>query len=323
MDARIEDVGETSARLLRLLSLLQARPHWSGPELAERLGVTDRTVRRDVDRLRTLGYPVDAAPGPDGGYQLGPGGTLPPLLLDDDEAIAVAVALGATAGGAVEGVEESAVAALAKLDRLLPPALRHQVEAIRAATVRLGVATDDVPPARLATLATAIAGTERCAIDYRDREGRDTERRIDPFRLVSTGRRWYLVALDVDRGEWRTLRVDRIRAARRTGHRFQLVDPPDAADLVSRAMGVAPYRFQLRALIDAPAADVRARVPATVGVVHARGRDRCELAVGADDLPSIAGHLVAMDLPFEVLEPQAVRDHLAAVGERLVARHHG
>ena len=309
-------MSDTPGRLLRLLSLLQQRADWSGPELADRLGVTTRTVRRDVDRLRTLGYPVDAAPGQTGGYRLGPGAALPPLLLDEDEAAAIAIALGASAGGAVHGIEEPALAALAKLDRLLPSHLRARVDAIRSTAVSIGGA-DEVDAAVLVALARAAAEHERLRIAYVDREGNESERRIDPHRLVSTGRRWYLVALDVDRDDWRTLRVDRIGHVHATGHRFRpFTEPPDAADLVSRASGVSPYRWQAVVVVHADPAVVRAEVPPTVGVVEPHA-DGSRLTVGADDLRYLAGHLVALDLDITPLEPPELVELLRRAGERL------
>lgn len=312
-------MSDTPGRLLRLLSLLQQRPHWSGAELAERLEVTARTVRRDVDRLRALGYPVDATPGSTGGYRLASGASIPPLVLDDDEATAIAIALGLTAGGAVQGVEEPALAALAKLDRVLPPHLRARVEAVRTTTLGLG-SGDAVAADVLVTVARAAAEQERLRITYVDREGRETERRVDPFRLVSTGRRWYLVGLDVDRADWRTLRADRIREVTPTGHRFRLDDPPDAAELVSRASGVSPYRYVAQVVVEATPAEVAMKVPPTVGVIaeHPRG---ALLTVGADDLRFLAGHLVGLDLPFEALEPPELRDVLRRAGARLTSAH--
>lgn len=312
---------DTSGRLLRLLSLLQARPDWTGPALAERLGVTVRCVRRDVDRLRQLGYPVDARPGVAGGYRLATGTTLPPLLFDDDEAAAVAIALGVTAGGAVRGIEEAALSALAKLDRLLPPRLRTRVHALRGATERIGVPDGAVEPDLLVALAQAAAGSERLAIDYSDREERRTERRVDPYRLVATGRRWYLVAFDVDRADWRTFRVDRILAAQPTGHRFRLDNPPDASELVSRALSVAPYRFTARVVISAPADAIRQRVPATAGMIEARGTQECVLTTGSDYLDALAGHLVSLGARFEVTEPPELREHVQRVGRRMAADH--
>ena len=321
MSAMLAAVFDTSARLLRLLSLLQSRPDWNGPELAERLGVTTRTVRRDVDRLRQLGYPVDASPGVAGGYRLGTGANLPPLLFDDDEATAVAFALNASAGGAVRGMEEPALAALAKLDRLLPPRLRHRVAALQETTVRLDRRADDVDASLLVVIAQASAAQERVSLSYRDREGRVSERRVEPYRLVCTGRRWYLVAHDLDRAAWRTFRVDRIAEAVRTGHRFRLVEPPDAAALVSEAISVAPYRYVARIVIDAPAEEVARRVPPTVGVVEPDGLDRAVLTTGADDLDLLAGHLVGLGLSFEALEPPELRARLRRVARSLATSH--
>lgn len=310
---------DTPGRLLRLLSLLQQRARWSGPELADRLGVTTRTVRRDIDRLRGLGYPVDAAPGERGGYRLGVGASMPPLLLADDEATAVAIALGTMAGGSVFGVEEPALAALAKLDRVLPPQVRARVDVVRSTTEALG-GMDPVDAETLLTAARAASSEERLRIRYVDREGRETERRIDPYRLVSTGRRWYLVAHEVDRQAWRTLRVDRIAAVEATGHHFHLEDPPSATDLVSRASGVSPYRHVAEVVVEAAPEVVSARVPATVGVVRAHSRGSL-LAVGGDDLAALAGHIVLLDLPFEVLHPPELREVVRRIGARLLDAH--
>jgi predicted DNA-binding transcriptional regulator YafY len=317
-------VIDTSARLLRLLSLLQSRPCWTGPELAERLEVTTRSVRRDVDRLRRLGYPVDATPGPEGGYRLGPGSELPPLQLDDDEAVAVWVALAAGLTAPLMGFHDAALAALGKLDRLLPPRLRPRLAALGRATVVLERPGEDaaaVGPTGLLVVARACTDRERLRLHYVDRRGQPSERRVDPYRLVCTGRRWYLVAFDVDRGEWRTLRMDRITEQQATGHRFERTDPPDAAELVSRSTTVAPYRYQMTVLFDTDADEVRRRIPPTVGLVERFPHGRARLTTGADSLAALAGHLIMVDLPFEVLEPPELRALLARRGAELVARH--
>ena len=310
----------TSARLLQLLSLFQSRPRWTGTELAERLGVTPRTIRRDVNRLRGLGYPVDAGPGEAGGYELGRGGSLPPLLLDDDEATAVAVALGAAAGAAVRDIEHAALSALSKVDRLLPPQVRGRVGALRDATVRLAPRTDDVDAAVLTDLAQCCGGNERCTVVYRDRQDHESERRLEPYRLVSTGRRWYVLAWDVDRADWRTFRVDRIAALTRTGHRFvPVADPPDAAALVGTSITTSPYRYQaLVGFPDTPPVHLRARVPPTVGVVEpdATGGGST-LQVGSDDLNDLVAHLVALDLAFVVHGPPELERHVRVVHRRL------
>ena len=248
------DPGPTG-RLLALLSLLQARPHWPGPELAARLAVTIRTVRRDVERLRRLGYPVLADIGTTGGYRLGAGGrAMPPLMLDRDEALAVAVCLRSTATESIAGGGEAAIRALAKLEQLLPSTLRRQVGAISTMTARLGGGSTPVDPEVLVTLTRACRDGERLRARYRDQRGRETERRLDPHRLVTTARRWYLVARDVDRDAWRTLRVDRLLSVEATGHRVTIDDPPDPVALVQSAISTTAYRHQARVELAAPLA---------------------------------------------------------------------
>lgn len=314
-------MGDPAGRLLRLLSLLQAQPRWSGPELADRLGVAERTVRRDVERLRALGYPVDAGPGAHGGYQLGVGGRLPPLLLDDDEAVAVAVSLGASTSGAVHGIERSALAALAKIDRLLPTHLRSRVRALREVTLNLAPAADPVDPGVLVVIAQAIDAHERILVHYRNRDGIDSERRLDPYRLATTGRRWYLVGRDVERDVWRTFRLDRVQGARRTGHRFEPASPPDGRDLdtvLSESITTSPYRFQAKVIVDLPPRSLRVRMPPTVAVVRAhKDGKRSMLTVGSDSVDALAGHLVALGVPFEVLEPPALVERMNRLADDL------
>jgi len=220
MRAIIESVRDTSARLLRLLGLLQVRPEWPGPELAERLGVTVRTLRRDVRRLRDLDYPVHSVPGVAGGYRLGRGQALPPLLLADDEAIAVVVSLRSAASHTVAGLSEASVTALAKLDQVLPARLRERTAALQEATVALTGPGPVIDPSQLAALAAACRRHQRLRLRYRDRSGSDSSRIVEPYRLVSTGYRWYLMAFDVARAGWRTFRVDRIIGSAEAGQRF-------------------------------------------------------------------------------------------------------
>src|SRR4051794_13704311 len=232
-------VLETSARLLRLLGLFQSRSAWTAPELALRLGVTERTVRRDVTRLRDLGYPVGGRPGADGGYRLGSGSTVPPLLLDDDEVVAVAVGLSAAADGSVGGLDEAAVRALAKLERVLPARLRPRLASVRAATVALGPGGPAVDPEALTVLATACDVHERVRFGYVTRDGSAGQRTVEPHRLVLAGRRWYLVARDLavpDGDPWRTYRLDRIGDVRRTGVPFRPGETPDAAAFVAHGI---------------------------------------------------------------------------------------
>jgi len=246
---------ETSARLLRLLSLLEMRREWRGPDLAERLGVSTRTVRNDVERLRRLGYPVHATPGVAGGYRLGPGASLPPLLLDDEEAVAVAVGLRTAAGGTVTGIEETSVRALAKLENVLPPRLRHRVNALQTYTVPVAGSGPTVDPKVL----TAIAGTcrdhQRLRFDYRDHDGSATVRTVEPHRLVHSRGRWYLLGWDVEREDWRTFRVDRVEPRIPTGPRFTPRELPeeDVAAYLSKGVGSAMWRYRARVTVHAPA----------------------------------------------------------------------
>ena len=317
-------MSDAAARLLRLLGLLQRRSRWNGIELAEQLAVTPRTLRRDVERLRTLGYVVDSAPGPDGGYRLRAGTDLPPLLLDDDEATAMAVALGWSAGSALWGIETPALSALTKLDRLLPGRVRAQVAAIRATTVALSRPAEALPADRLVPLARACESQQLVRFPYGAADGRHTERRAEPYRLVATDRRWYLLAYDLDRQDWRTFRVDRIEAVPEiTGHTFvprQLADP---AGLVAGALSTAPYRYQAVIRVAAPAAEVESRVPPTVGQVQPAGEDASTLQMGADDFEWFASCLAGLGLPFEVLEPGLLREHFRALGAAIHGAHAG
>ena len=219
---------ETSARLLRLLGLLQTRRDWTSAELATRLNVTTRTIRNDMARLRALGYPVEARPGVAGGYRLGTGGSLPPLLLDDEEAVAIAIGLRTAANGSVAGIEEASVRALAKLQRMLPSRLRHRVSAIASSALPVPSRGPKVDPDVLTVIASACRDHERLRFDYRTHSGTVSRRSVEPYRLVNDRRRWYLVAWDADRDDWRTFRVDRIEPRPPTGPRFTpRALPPD------------------------------------------------------------------------------------------------
>jgi predicted DNA-binding transcriptional regulator YafY len=314
-------VLETSARLLRLLSLLQARRDWPGPALAERLGVDVRTVRRDVDRLRQLGYPVHSVPGPAGGYRLGAGADVPPLLLDDEEAVAVAVAL-RTAGAGVAGIEESAARALAKLEQVLPPRLSAQLHAVQAATER--VAPDRRGPTVEAEvvvrLAAACRDQVRLRFDYLAHDGSASSRLVEPHRLVTWGARWYLLAWDLERADWRTFRLDRI-AVRTTGDPFTPRPLPggDATAYVARGASAAAWRWRARVVVDAPAEAVVERVNPAVGVVTPLGPSSCELATGAASLDDLAVHLGMLGAGFHVSEPPELVAHLRALAARYAA----
>ncbi|MGP3956182.1 helix-turn-helix transcriptional regulator [Nonomuraea sp. 3N208] len=309
---------DPAARLLRLLSLLQSRTDWPGPELADRLGVSTRTIRSDIERLRDLGYPVSATSGTAGGYRLGPGARLPPLLLDDDEAVAVAVGLRTAAAQTVGGIEETSLRALAKLEQVLPARLRPRLAALTAYTVPVPVGSGPaVDSDVLATLATACRDRRRLRFDYRDHDGNATVRDTEPHRLVSTGRRWYLVAWDVGRDDWRTFRIDRLTPRTPMGPSFpgRWMPPGDAIDFVTKGVASTLGPCRTVATVNAPAAAVSERVPPVARVEHLDD-DRCLLHIGAATPLTLAVYLAALGLPFTVDGPAELLEAL-----RQVARH--
>ena len=313
---------ETSARLLRLLSLLQSRRDWTGTELADRLGVGLRTVRRDIDRLRDLGYPVDATPGAAGGYRLGIGAALPPLLLDDEEAVAVAISLHTATNGSVAGLEETALRALTKLQQMLPSRLRHRVGAFHATTVPLtgpGSTPGQVDPELLTTIAAACRDQRRLRLSYPGRDG-VTTRDVEPHRLVHTPRRWYLLAWDTGRGDWRTFRVDRIHGPLGPpGTRFSARKLPadDVAAYVSESISSAPYRYQARILIQAPAEAVARRSSPAAGRLEAIDQDTCILHTGSNSLEELALYVAIKGFDFQVLDPPELIPVLRTLSGRL------
>ncbi|MFJ1568132.1 helix-turn-helix transcriptional regulator [Streptomyces erythrochromogenes] len=311
---------DTPARLLSLLSLLQTPREWPGSELAERLRVSSRTIRRDIERLRDLGYPVEATLGAEGGYRLVAGAAMPPLLLDDEEAVAIAVGLRAGAGHAIEGVEEASVRALAKLEQVLPSRLRHRVGTLQSATIALtrgdGASVD---PRTLTTMASAVAGPERLRFAYRARDGAESRRLVEPYRLVSTGSRWYLVAYDMEREDWRTFRVDRVAEAFATGARFAPRElPMDAEEFVRRGLGAHGSRtHSVEIAFEAGAAELpewlrAAVVPgeAAPALVRFESRDAPEW---------LAARLALTGLAFTVREPAALRAAAGTLAARLTS----
>jgi predicted DNA-binding transcriptional regulator YafY len=328
---------DTSARLLALLSLLQSRPAWPGSELARRLEVSTRTIRNDIDRLRTLGYPVDAARGADGHYTLGAGAKLPPLLLDDEEAVAVAIGLRASTG--VSGVRESSARALAKLEQVLPHRLHREVtainEAMSTAPENLGSNVDDpeTDPATLIHIAAAIRDHEWFRFDYRavdDNPGpwgappledaliEGRRYLVEPYRLVSWLRRWYLVGRDVASGDWQTFRVDWTTPRIPTHRGFTPVPLPgeDYTSFVLRTVASTGWKVHARITVLAPADEVLRRINATVGVVESVDENTCVLVTGADSLEIVAVYIGMLALEFRVEEPLALVQHLRALGER-------
>jgi predicted DNA-binding transcriptional regulator YafY len=308
----------TSARLLHLLSLLQTRRAWAGADLADRLEVGPRTLRRDVDRLRRLGYPIAATPGVAGGYRLGAGASLPPLLLDEEEAVAVAVGLRAAASAGVSGYEETSVRALAKLEQVLPARLRRRVNAVRAATVPYAFSGPSVDPDTLAVVATACRDHERLRFAYRGYDGTRARRLVEPHRLVHTGRRWYLVAWDAGREDWRTFRVDRIEAAPSADRIFVPRDPPaeDIAAYVARGVAQTRDRWQARVVLHAPLAEVAPRVPPTVGTLEPIDEASCLLLTGSDWLGGLAVYVAEIGVDFDVLEPPEFVERVRVLADR-------
>ncbi|HEY9293859.1 MAG TPA: WYL domain-containing protein [Microlunatus sp.] len=312
-------VEATTERVLRLLALLQRRPSWTAIDLATELGVTDRCIRRDVERLRALGYPVLATAGVGGGYQLGAGSRLPPLLLDDQEAIATAVSLRLASAGTVAGAAEAALRALAKLDQVMPPRLRAEVRAVHGATDTLIGPGVEIDAELLAALARACRDRVRVRFGYPDRDGNERERTVEPIRMVTTGRRWYLMAHDVERADWRTFRLDRMRDLVPTTWRFPARDHPDPVEYVQRSVTESPYRYLARVRLHARPDQVRALVPPQVGRVEDDHDGWCVLVAGGDNLDWIAMHLAMLDLELEVLEPAELRRSAATLAQRLTA----
>ncbi|MFC7403481.1 helix-turn-helix transcriptional regulator [Georgenia alba] len=307
----------TTERVLRLLGLLQRRPSWTASELAAELGVTDRSVRRDVERLRALGYPVQATVGVGGGYRLGAGTRLPPLLLDDGEAIATAVSLRLASLGTVTGTGEAALRALAKLDQVMPPRLRAAVRTLHAATETLADPGVEVDAELLVTLARACRESVRVRFGYAGRDGVERERTVEPVRMVATSRRWYLMAWDVDREDWRTFRLDRMRTVTITTWHFRPREHPDPVAYVQRSVTEAPYRYLARVRLRAPADQVREQVPPQVGRVEEEPDGSCVLVAGGDDLDWLAMHLARLGVEGEVLEPPELRAAAARLAGRL------
>jgi len=324
----------SSARLLALLSLMQSRPAWLGSELAERLGVSARTIRRDIDQLRELGYPVEAARGAAGYYRLGVGAKLPPLLLDDEEAVAVAIGLRAATG--VSGIHESSARALAKLEQVLPHRLRSKISALHEATsagpqnTTSNAKDPEVDGATLAAIATAIRDQQLFRFEYTRGVDAPSDELpagtsapsgstlVEPYRLVNWARRWYLVGREPETATWSTFRVDWITPRAPTHRRFRPTPLPadDYTAFVLRDVASTGWKAHARITILAPAEAVLARINPTVGVVESIDDGRCVLVTGADSLETIAVYIGMLGLDFEVTEPPALVAHLSTVGER-------
>lgn len=312
-----------SARLLRLLSLLQTPRDWTGAELAQRLEVSSRTIRNDIERLRDLGYPVHATRGSIGGYRLEAGASMPPLLLDDDEAVAVAIGLGAATRGDVTGIEETSLRALAKLEQVLPPRLRRQVSTLQRMTlhVRRRRPGPTVDPAMLAELARLSREHFGIWFDYSDRHDRASKRRAEPYRIVNAGQRWYLVAWDLDRADWRTFRVDRIKEGMSPGPRFLPRELTDAEVEALVARGVPPEarRHQARVIVQAPAEQLLERFGTWIGTITPLDEGSCVLTTGAERLGDLAAYLGLLGADFRVSEPPELVEQLRLLAARYAA----
>ncbi|MDX2675921.1 helix-turn-helix transcriptional regulator [Streptomyces sp. NY05-11A] len=301
----------TSARLLRLVSLLSARPSWTCGELAERMAVNERTVRRDIARLRELGYGVESDPGPWGGYRLSAGARVPPLILDDEEALAVAVGLREAALSGVLGGDQAALSALLKLRQVLPRRIADRLGEMDAAVVHTPRPGEpQIEPGMLLELAAACRRGERARLSYRDREGTPTVRDVDPYRLVHTGRRWYFVARDVTRDEWRTFRADRVGRIQPTGRPVELLDPPDPALLVSRSIATGAYPLYVTIRLPLPVEQALRLIPPTVGTHRPEGPEATIVDIGGPDADGLAKYLLSLATPLRVLSPDDVREAL-------------
>lgn len=308
----------TSARLLRLLAVLSSRPSWTNAELAQRLSVTERTVRRDVARLREAGYRVDSEGGPHGGYRLGPGKRIAPLTLDDEEALAVSAALRDTTGRGVPGNDQAAMSALLKLRHLLPTRVVERLDALEGSSVDIVAAERDrVAVPLLFEIATACRRGERLRLSYRDAGGRETRREVDPHQLVRSPNRWYLVAFDVAKGAWRTLRADRILAAHTTGSPVELDDRPDAAELVTRML-LSDYQYYAVVRVAVPLAQARRLVPPNQGAHQADGPDATLITIGGVTPESLAAALFRLPTPFRLDAPDEVRDAVRRRAEQFI-----
>jgi predicted DNA-binding transcriptional regulator YafY len=305
-------MGNTSTRTLRLLSLLQTHRYWPGAELAQRLGVSLRTLRRDIDRLRELGYPVEAQRGLEGGYQLAAGAALPPLAVDDDEAVALAVGLRAAAQSGIAGIEAASIRAFTKVVQVMPRRLRRRVDTLR--TVTLTTAWGSAPGVdaeALTTVAQACRDEERMSFSYTARGGEKSARHIEPHRLVTLGRRWYLVAYDLGRHDWRSFRLDRLEDPRATGQRFRPRELPaeDAASFVRTSIENIPGVYTVEALVHASAAKVRAIV-GRYGRVEELDGGRCRLHMTVDSLDWPAFALGSVGAEFELLRPPELVEYI-------------
>lgn len=307
-------MSAVTTRALRLLSLLQSRTVWTGPELAEEMGVTARTVRRDVDRLREMGYPVLTSAGHGGGYQLGVGRALPPLLLGVPEATAVSVGLRMAARSGVEGLDEDALRALALIERFLPPTVRSEISALSEAVDVIAGPAPTMDSEVLLTAAAAVRDGVRLRLDHERADGHRAERRLEPYRILSVERRWYLFAWDLDREDWRTFRLDRVHAATASTLTFTRRETPDIERTVRESIALGPYRGGITVRLLAPAAQVEPLVPLRSATITPDGEDACILRAGMEDPSWVAMHLARLGIEMEVIDPPELLEVIERMG---------
>ncbi|WKT87738.1 helix-turn-helix transcriptional regulator [Microbacterium maritypicum] len=315
-----------TGRALQLLSLLQTNRFWPCAELAARLGVTERTVRRDLDRLRELGYPVDSTSGRYGGYRLATGAHVPPLILDDEEAVAVAIGLRYAAEAAISEIEETSLRALAKIEALLPHRLRRRVSALHSSVASLRRAVDDdvIHPESLSVFAAACRDHEHVRFDYRRTREESSRRHVEPHQLVTAGRRWYLVAWDRDRGDWRTFRLDRIQAPRPVGTRFppRTVPGGDAAEFVARSIGRTARDHAATLVIHMPYAEIEGVLRWADHTLREDHAEHCVIGIRSEDLGRLAMTIaeIALTAPVSVIEPAELASAVERLATHLVDR---
>lgn len=310
-------MSSTGERMLELLALLQSRHRWHGHELTERLDISERTLRRDIDRLRALGYPVHADRGVDGGYQLGAGARLPPLLINSNEAVAIAVGLRHAASQPIAGISEAAMGALTKIADILPPAARTDIETITTNIEAPQGSVSDVSLHVLTALARASRDCERVRFDYRDAAGAHTERYVEPHHVVPLGWRWYLVAWDLDREDWRTFRLDRITEPHATRRRFERrsLPAPDATSFVTERLSSLPSAHCIDVIVAAPLEEVERHL-GPWGTATEAGTDTTRLRMDVDDLSWVVLMLAALNADIRHAEPPELLTLLHTLGAR-------
>ena len=311
-------MSRTTGRTLALLGLLQSRREWSGADLRARLEVSDRTLRRDIDDLRALGYGIEASPGVGGGYRLGAGAAVPPLTLSPDEAVAIAVGLRAAALGAVTGLEDASARALAKLEQSLSPATRDRIASVERAVVPLGGRTDAVDMDVVVTVARAVGESRRLRVDYTRHDGTEVRRTIEPHRIVHTTTRWYLIARDAEHHGWRTLRLDRLVPRLPLGDPFTPHPVPDdeLRRYTTHSITAAPYEHRATLLMRAPADEVTRHFGPTIAAVTDRGDGTCVLVTGGRTPEEIALYIGTSGIDFTLLDGDTVRAALTALAAR-------